>query len=124
MFDQLTVTNRLGQPIELDVKRVDNGQRAYLFVHAPKLAISSLVAKNAEHFAHQLVERFELDHRRVDFIEVRDFAEQVHMIRWRFVWVGNSAISASQEEVSSSSQQSYLASVLGGETAKTDAIAV
>ncbi len=112
LFDQLTVTNRLGQDIDLGVKLVSKGERGYLFMHAPKQAPSSLIAKNAEHLAHQLVSRFQLDHRALDIVELRDGAEDTEMLRWRFEWVGASARSAKSEVMESSSQRRFLASVL------------
>ncbi len=112
LFNPLTVTNRLGQEITLGVKLISMGKRGYLFMHAPKRAASSLIAKNAEHLAHQLVSRFRLDHRNLDIVELRDQQEDTEMLRWRFEWVGASARSAKSELMTSRSQRQFLASVL------------
>ena len=112
LFNTLTVTNRLGQEITLGVKLISMGKRGYLFLHAPKRAASSLVAKNAEHLAHQLVSRFQLDHKNLDIVELRDQQDETDMLRWRFEWVGSSARSAKSELMSSASQRRFLASVL------------
>ena len=74
LFDQLTLTNRLGQDLDLGVKLVSTAERGYLFIHAPKKAPSSLIAKNAEHLAHQLVSRFNLVSDLVASISSRRFS--------------------------------------------------
>ena len=112
LFNPLTVTNRLGQDITLGVKLISMGKRGYLFMHAPKRAASSLIAKNAEHLAHQLVNRFQLDHKNLDIVELRDQRDDTEMHRWRFEWVGASAHAAKSELMTSSSQRRFLASVL------------
>jgi len=112
LFDQLTLTNRLGQDMDLGVKLVSNAGRNYLFVHALKKTPSSLIAKNAEHLAHQLVSRFNLDHEALDILELRDGPEETEMLRWRFEWVGSSARSAKSQPVTGKSQKEFLASVL------------
>lgn len=112
LFDGVTLKNRLGQEITLRVKLIAMPSRDYLFVQAPKSAPSSLVAKNAENFAHQLINLFGLAPENVDFIEVRDQAGERELLRWRFEWVGLSAHAARSQVVSKASQREYLSSVL------------
>lgn len=112
LFDQLTLTNRLGQDLDLGVKLVSTAERGYLFIRSPKKAPSSLIAKNAEHLAHQLVSRFNLDHEALDILELRDGVEETEVLRWRFEWVGSSARSAKCQAVTSKSQKEFLTSVL------------
>jgi len=112
LFDQLTLTNRLGQDMDLGVKLVSAAERDYLFVHALKKTPSSLIAKNAEHLAHQLLNRFNLDHEALDILELRDGTEDTEILRWRFEWVGSSARSAKSQLVTGKSQKEFLASVL------------
>ena len=112
LFDQLTLTNRLGQDMDLGVKLVSTAERDYLFVHALKKTPSSLIAKNAEHLAHQLLNRFNLDHEALDILELRDGTEDTEILRWRFEWVGSSARSAKSQLVTGKSQKEFLASVL------------
>jgi hypothetical protein len=96
----------------LGVKYISKGERGYLFMHAPKRAPSSLIAKNAEHLAHQLVSRFQLDHSALDIVELRDGVDDTEMLRWRFEWVGASARSGKSEVMESHSQRRFLTSVL------------
>jgi len=112
LFDQLTLTNRLGQDMNLGVKLVSTAERGYLFLHALKKTPSSVIAKNAEHLAHQLVSRFNLNHEVLDILELRDGSEETEVLRWRFEWVGSSARSAKSQLVTGKSQKEFLASML------------
>jgi len=112
LFEEVVLDNRLGQAVILGVKLLAMESRDYLFLNAPKSAPSSLIAKNAEHFAHQLVNRFELEPKTVDFIEIREQADAPELLRWRFEWVGHSAHAARSQVVTKASQQEFLSSVL------------
>lgn len=107
-FISLDLENRLGQTITLAVQHVQSFGREYVFVKALTQQVSSLVAKNAEHFAFQLREIFQMDARRFEMIEVRGFMEQPNMWRWRFEWVGTSPISPRCEAISSTHQQAQM----------------
>ena len=104
--------NRLGQSVELAVHHVFGFGREYVFVAALTQQVSSLVAKNAEHFAFQLREFFKLDARRFELIEMRGDSENPEFWRWRFEWVGNTPLSPRCELVASSNQQTQLLSLL------------
>lgn len=111
-FSTLELENRLGQPVHMGVVHIANAARDYVFISALTQQASSLVGKNAEHFAFQLCERFQLEPRRFELIEVRDVNEEYPLWRWRFEWVGRSPLSARGEPVVSSSQQQMLFSLL------------
>lgn len=104
--------NRLGQAVELAVYHTFGFGREYVFVAALSHQLSSLVAKNAEHFAFQLREFFNLDARRFELIEMRGDNISPEFWRWRFEWVGNSPLSPRCERVSSGNQQTQLLSLL------------
>lgn len=111
-FVSLELENRLGQTIKLAVQHVQFFGREYVFVKALTQQVSSLVAKNAEHFAFQLREAFQLDARRFEMIEVRGFIEEPNMWRWRFEWVGTSPISPRCEAISGTNQQTQMRKLL------------
>lgn len=100
-FVDTVLNNRLGQPVSLSVCHLQFQGRDYVMVAAPTQHASSFVGKNAEPFAFQLRERFELDSRRFELVEVRETADGLHLYRWRFEWVGNSPLSARSEEIAS-----------------------
>lgn len=111
-FSHYTLANRLGQSLELAVYHAQAFGREYLFVTSLAQQASSLVAKNAEHFAFQLRELFNLDARRFEMVEVRGEMTNPQFWRWRFEWVGSSPLSPRCELVSSSSQHNQLLSLL------------
>lgn len=101
LFVDMTLHNRLGQEVHLGVCHVIHQGRDYVFVAAPTTQASSFVGKNVEPFAFQLREKFAIDTRRFEFIEVRDIPGTLHLYRWRFEWVGNAPLSARHEEITS-----------------------
>lgn len=101
LFVDTALNNRLGQEVRLGVCHCQYQGRDYVFVMAPTQQASSFVGKNAEPFAFQLREKFDLDARRFELIEVRDASDATHLHRWRFEWVGNSPLSARTEEINS-----------------------
>lgn len=111
-FEEISLENRLGQEVALGVKLINMSSRDYLFVQAPENSPSSLVAKNAEHFAHQLVRRFKLDPQKCDIVEMRPGSEGGDMLRWRFEWVGSSALAARSQNISKGSQRDFIFTVL------------
>lgn len=111
-FTQYSLANRLGQALELAVFHSQIFGREYLFVASLTQQASSLVAKNAEHFAFQLRELFKLDARRFEMVELRGDLKSPQFWRWRFEWVGNSPLSARCEVVSSHSQHNQFLTLL------------
>jgi len=111
-FVSLELENRLGQTIKLAVQHVQSFGREYVFVKSLTQQVSSLVAKNAEHFAYQLREVFQLDARRFEMIEVRDFTEEPNLWRWRFEWIGASPVSPRCEAISTVHQQTQMLKLL------------
>jgi hypothetical protein len=122
-FVDTVLTNRLGQPVSLSVCHLQFQGRDYLLVAAPTQHASSFVGKNAEPFAFQLRERFDLDARRFELVEVRDAADGIHLFRWRFEWVGNSPLSARSEEIVSSGLRAALLDAIDPAPAPAAAIA-
>ena len=112
VFADTPMTNRLGQSVHLGVCHCHYQGRDYVFVTAPTQQASSFVGKNAEPFAFQLREKFALDARRFELIEVRETADTVQLYRWRFEWVGNSPLSARSEEIISPGLRATLLDLL------------
>jgi hypothetical protein len=111
-FTNCSLANRLGQALELAVSHTQAFGREYVFVAALAQQASSLVAKNAEHFAFQLRELFKLDARRFEMVELRGDVTNPQFWRWRFEWVGNSPLSARCEVINSSSQHNQFLTLL------------
>ena len=111
-FINYSLANRLGQALELAVCHTQAFGREYLFVSPLAQHASSLVAKNAEHFAFQLRELFNLDARRFEMVELRGDPLAPELWRWRFEWVGNSPLSPRSELISSHSQHNQLLTLL------------
>jgi len=112
LFINTTFQNRLGQVVHLGVCHSRHHNRDYIFVTAPVQQASSVVSKNAELFACQLREKLGVDIRRFEFIEVRERSGSQHLYRWRFEWVGNSAVSAKSEEITSAGLRAVLLSLI------------
>jgi hypothetical protein len=112
VFVDTPMTNRLGQSVNLGVCHFPYQGRDYVFVIAPTQHASSFVGKNAEPFAFQLREKFSLDARRFELIEVRETAGATQLYRWRFEWVGNSPLSARSEEITSPGLRATLLDLL------------
>jgi hypothetical protein len=101
VFSSLTLENRLGQSVELEVQHIQAFGREYVFVVALTQQVSSLVAKNAQHFAFQLRKFFQLDTRRFEMMELRGDLSEPFIHRWRFEWVGSSPIAPRCELITS-----------------------
>lgn len=112
LFSDTALYNRLGQGVNLGVHYAQHQGRDYLFVLAPMQQASSFVGKNAEPFAFQLREQYQLDSRRMEMVEVRQQAERIQLYRWRFEWVGASPLSARSEEITSPILRANLLSLL------------
>lgn len=112
LFVDTSLNNRLGQEVRLGVCHIQFQGRDYVFVAAPTQQASSFVGKNAEPFAFQLREKFALDARRFELIEVRDAGDTTRLLRWRFEWVGNSPLSARSEEINSPGLRASLLQLL------------
>lgn len=111
-FQQYSLSNRLGQTLELSVRHVQAFGRETIFVAPLTQQASSLVAKNSEHFAFQLREIFNLDTRRFEMVELRGDHLTPNFYRWRFEWVGNSPVSSRCDAVISNSQHNQLMTLL------------
>lgn len=111
-FTDVVLENRLGQTVHLGVTHIPTQTRDYVFVTALSQQASSFVGKNAEHFAFQLLHRFQLDTKRFELIELRIAGEEQQLWRWRFEWVGHSPLSARSELVVSPSQRHLLLHLL------------
>lgn len=111
-FTEIALENRLGQVVQLGVTHIPTDTRDYVFVTALTQQASSFVGKNAEHFAFQLLRRFQLDTKRFELVELRGNAKEQDIWRWRFEWVGQSPLSARSEAVTSATQYQMLLSLL------------
>ena len=112
LFVEIALNNRLGQEVQLRSCHLSHHGRDYVFVIDPHQA-ANFISKNAEPFAFQLREHFNLDPRRFELIEVRNPQVAIQLIRWRFEWVGHSPLSARSEHIMSNSQRSMLLGLLG-----------
>jgi hypothetical protein len=111
-FTRIELENRLGQKVHLGVTHIPTDARDYVFVTALSQQASSFVGKNADHFAFQLLHRFQLDTKRFELVELRGSAEEQSLWRWRFEWVGNSPLSGRSELVASPAQRQLLMRLL------------
>lgn len=108
-FQALALLNRLGQSVMLDVKHETMGGRDYVFVAAPVAKASSIIAKNAEQFARQLLEHFSLQSERFDLIEIRDQDNSdLELIHWRFDWYGPVAMKSRSQVITAERRISSL----------------
>lgn len=112
MFVEITLNNRLGQSVLVQVYQTHHHGRDYVFIIAPHQA-ANFVSKNAEPFAFQLREYFKLDAHRFELIELRDLDAKIQLIRWHFEWVGHSPLLKRSEQMLSTSQGSVLLGLLG-----------
>jgi hypothetical protein len=111
-FTRLELDNRLGQKVFLGVTHIPTELRDYVFVTALSQQASSFVGKNADHFAFQLLHRFQLDTKRFELVELRSAAEEQSLWRWRFEWVGTTPLSGRGELVTSPVQRQQLMRLL------------
>ncbi len=111
-FNNYSLANRLGQVLELSAYHTQVYGREYVFVAALEQHASSVVAKNAEHFAFQLRNLFNIDARRFEMVELRGDFTNPELWRWRFEWVGNSPLSARCEAISSHNQHKQFLELL------------
>jgi len=111
-FTPMELENRLGQQVLVGVTHLPTASRDYVFLGINGHQASSLVGKNAEHFAFQLRERFDIDPHRFEMIEFRMAGDEPCLWRWRFEWVGFSPLSAKGEAVASVQQQHKLFNLL------------
>ena len=117
-FKTLTLLNRLSQDVELQVKHESIGARDYIFVAAPVTRISSLIAKNSELFARQLLENFALQTERFDLIELRNRTDSpLELLHWRFDWYGRIAMRSRSQVVISERRINTLMEVLSAKDA-------
>ena len=116
VFNNLTLENRLGQPVQLGVFHTYAFGREYVFVKSLVNHASSVVAKNAEHFAFQLRQLFNSDSRRFEMLELRGEPNSHTLHRWRFEWVGASPITPRAEVITSAAQQNQLLQLLSSST--------
>jgi|SRR5690606_14149744 len=116
-FTLLTLQNRLGQAVELEVCFRPTDVRDYVFVACLNQRASSMVGKNAQHFAVQLCELFAFEPRRFELIEVRDTGAEQTLWRWRFEWVGRSPMAPKGELIASATQQRLLLDLLNSDEA-------
>lgn len=114
-FDQIDLTNRLGQPVTLGVKLRPGARRDTVFVRAPQQQASSFFGKNAEQFMFQLLAIMELVPERLDLFEVRGPVEAPEFWRWRFNWVGRSPLAPRSERVAAPGTHAALQALMGGE---------
>lgn len=114
-FEQLDLTNRLGQPVTLGVKFRPGTRRDTLFVRASQQQASSFFGKNAEQFMFQLLAIMDLVPERLDLFEVRGPAEAPEFWRWRFNWVGRSPLAPRSERIAVPGTQVALRALMAGE---------
>ena len=117
-FETLPLLNRLGQNVELQVKHATIGARDYIFVAAPVMRISSLIAKSSEQFARQLLEHFALQPERFDLIELRNRADSpLELLHWRFDWYDRIAMRSRSQAVGAERRINTLMQVLSANDA-------
>jgi len=112
-FTILSLQNRLGQSVDLQVRHETVSGRDCIFVKAPKVQASSLVGKNAEPFAQQLLQHFGLNSDAFDLIELRHREDlSFEMLHWRFDWCGHAAMKARSQLVTAERRKNTLLGAL------------
>lgn len=99
LFTELNLSNRLGQQVRVQACRLSHQGRDLVVLSAPGYA-PTFIGKNAETFAFQLREHWNLDVRRFDLLEWRISASEDQWLRWRFEWVGHSPLVIGAEPLS------------------------
>lgn len=110
LFAELSLSNRLGQQVSVHACRLTHQGRDFIILAAPGQA-PTFIGKNAETFAFQLREYWNLDARRFDLVEWRISATEDQWLRWRFEWVGHSPLVIGAESLSPA-QRSLLVNLL------------
>lgn len=111
-FTPLELENRLGQLVSVGITHMSTSTRDYVFLAVSGHQASSLVGKNADHFAFQLRERFAIEPYRFELIELRIAGDEPCLWRWRFEWVGFTPLAQKGEAISSVQQQHKLFNML------------
>jgi len=112
-FKTLSLQNRLGQSVDLHIKHELVAGRNCIFIKAPKVQASSLVGKNAEPFAQQLLHHFGLNTDVFDMIELRHREDlSLDLLHWRFDWCGHAAMKARSHLVTAERRRNTLLGAL------------
>lgn len=111
--ETFSMTNRLGQPVDLGVRFLPGEHRDTLFVSAPRQQASSFFGKNAESFLKQLMDCLPLKPSRLHIIELRGEPTAPEFWRWRAAeWVGTSPVALRAEPVATSGLRASLETLL------------
>lgn len=110
-FTPIQLHNRLNRVVWIGYKRVVQDGRTLLFLCAGAES-STQLNKNFETFAGQIVREFRFDPSEVEFIELREGAEESQWYRWHAQWVGSAPMECHGDLVTSKSSRRYLAQAL------------
>lgn len=94
-FTRVVLENRLGQSLDAEILcHRDSDTDLVVIRSADQVAVRRL-AKNAEHFAQQLLRLCGSSTDRLQIVEWRESAEaRQNLWRWRFTWVGSCPMAA------------------------------
>lgn len=110
-FTPIQLHNRLNRAVWIGFKRVEQDGRTLLFLCAGSESGAQL-RKNFETFAGQIVREYRFDPSEVEFIELRERAEELHWYRWHAQWVGSAPMECHGDLVTSESSRRYLSEAL------------
>ena len=103
-FETLILLNRLDMQIAVDIFTVTLKDKLIVVIKANKSHHKSTIAKNIEHFAFQLKERFHQESLLFSLVEYCD-REEEEWRQWRFNWVGNTPLESESYRLSTANSQ-------------------
>ncbi|MCO1333867.1 hypothetical protein MO867_05890 [Microbulbifer sp. OS29] len=110
-FSPIQLHNRLNRAVWIGFKRVEQDGRTLVFL-CSGVDSGAKLSKNFETFAGQIVREFGFVPAEVEFIELREKAEQSDWYRWHAQWVGSAPMECRGDLVTSESSRRYLAQAL------------
>lgn len=109
--ETLSLKNRVGCEVDVDVVRLQYRQRDYVILKTTQNLPARHLLKSAEHFAHQLLALMAVTPEDVDFIQYQP-GEEPEWLRWGFQWVGQTPLKPISYGLTAASQKSFLEPLL------------
>lgn len=109
-FTEVSLHNRVNQPVKLMIRLAQLSPKlSCVFIKQCSTQASSLVAKNSEVFAKQLVTLFDLPPETLELLELKASGE---LVQYRFNWVELTPLMSRAETVEHRSRKEFLLSQL------------
>lgn len=104
----ITLTNRTGQSVNLEVSRRQYDNKQYLFLQPSGEGVSNLTSKNANYFAVQLAQGLQVSPKSMNIIEFRRGRETTEVWRWRLKLADDFIVDTVPEQIPKSAYQDFL----------------